>query len=101
MAEQIKQDFDTRLLETFLDVRYGRLDLAKEKLNIILKQYPDNIDVALKLAEVYHIEKNRKMENQVIDDFLKNNPKAIRDRRIQKYKSGKQDKQVGLKDMKN
>ena len=98
MAEHIKQDFDTKLLETFLDVRYGRLDTAKEKLNVILRQYPDNVDVALKLAEVYHIEKNKKMENQVIDDFLKKNPKAIKDRRIQKYKNQKSHN-VGLKDL--
>ena len=98
MAEHIKQDFDTKLLETFLDVRYGRLEKAKEKLGIILKQYPDNVEAVLKLAEIYHIEKNKKMEMQVIDDFLKKNPKAIKDRRIQKYKNVKTN-YVGLKDL--
>lgn len=101
MSEHIKQDFDTMLLETFLDVRYGRLDTAKEKLNAILKQYPDNIEAALKLAEVYHIEKNKKMEKEVIDNFLKKNPKAIRDRRIQKYKNKKDTYYVGIKDLAN
>lgn len=98
MAEHIKQDLDTKILETFLDVRFGRLDVAKEKLNVILKQYPDNIDVALKLAEVYHIEKNRNMENKVIDEFLKVNPNAITDRRIMKYKVQKT-YSVGVKDI--
>ena len=63
------------------------------------KEKWEYIDVALKLAEVYHIEKNQKMEKQVIDDFLKNNPKAIKDRRIQKYQAAGKANYVGLKDL--
>ncbi len=98
MAEHIKQDLDTKILETFLDVRFGNLDIAKEKLYLLLKEYPDNIDVALKLAEVYHIEKNRNMENKVIDDFVKANPDSISDRRILKYQAQK-NFYVGVKDI--
>ena len=52
MAEHYREDLDTKILEAFLDVRFGRLETAKQKLKILLKNYPDNIDVALKLAEV-------------------------------------------------
>ena len=85
MAENLKSDLDTQILGTFLDVRFGRLELAKKKLNILIEQYPDNIEVALKLAEVYHIQKNRKMEKEVIDSLIKRNPKALKDRRVLKY----------------
>ena len=85
MAENLKSDLDTQILGTFLDVRFGRLDLAKKKLKILIDQYPDNIEVALKLAEVYHIQKDRKMEKEVIDNLIKRNPKAVRDRRVLKY----------------
>ena len=85
MAENLKSDLDTQILQTFLDVRFGRLELAKKKLNILIDQYPDNIEVALKLAEVYHIQKNRKMEKEVIDSLIKRNPKALKDRRVLKY----------------
>ena len=81
----MKSDLDTQILGTFLDVRFGRLDLAKKKLKILIDQYPDNIEVALKLAEVYHIQKDRKMEKEVIDNLIKRNPKAVRDRRVLKY----------------
>ena len=89
MAEHIKADFDTNLLSSFLDVRQGRLDIAQTKLETILQKYPDNIDVALKLAEVFHIKHDNKAEKQTIEDFLKRNPDAIKDRRIKKYKAQK------------
>ena len=91
MAENLKSDIDTQILGTFLDVRFGRLELAKKKLKILIDQYPDNIEVALKLAEVYHIEKDKKMEKEVIDNLIKRNPKAARDRRVLKY-NAKNDK---------
>lgn len=87
IAENLKSDLETQILGTFIDVRLGRLELAKKKLKILIQQYPTNIEVALKLAEVYHKEKDRKLEKEVIDNLIKRNPKAARDRRVLKYNS--------------
>lgn len=97
MAENLKSDLDTQILGTFLDVRFGRLELAKKKLNILIQQYPENIEVALKLAEVYHIQKDRKMEKEVIDNLVKRNPKAARDRRVLKYNAKNDKYQISKK----
>ena len=99
MAEGIKSDFDTQLLGTFLDVRQGRIDIAKTKLETILKKYPDNVDVALKLAEVYHIKKDTQNEQKVIEDFVRRNPQAAKDRRIRKYQ-GKKKSSLAFQDVK-
>lgn len=87
LAQNIKTDLDTQILETYIDVRLGKLTLAKKKLNILIKEYPDNIEIALKLAEVYHIKKEKQLEKDVINNLIKNNPKAVRDRRVLKYKA--------------
>lgn len=87
LAQNIKSDLDTQILETFIDVRLDKLNLAKQKLNALIERYPDNIEIALKLAEVYHLEKNNKAEKEVIANLTKRNPKAIRDRRVLKYKA--------------
>lgn len=87
LAKMLNDDLDTQILETFIDVRLGRLSIAQEKLNILARTYPDNIEIALKLAEVYHIQKERKLEKETIENLIKRNPKAIRDRRVLKYKA--------------
>ena len=97
MAENLKSDMDTQILSTFLDVRFGKLELAKKKLKILIQQYPDNIEVALKLAEVYHIEKDKKMEKEVINSLIKRNPKAARDRRVLKYNAKNDKYQISKK----
>ncbi|MBQ9245440.1 matrixin family metalloprotease [bacterium] len=97
MAEHIKTDFDTQLLDSFLDVRHGRLDLARTKLIELNRVYPDNIDIILKLAEIYHIKKDVQNERKVIDDFVKKYPKAAKDRRIKKYQ-GKKTSVLSVKD---
>ena len=89
LAKSFGDDFETQLLETFIDVKLGRLILAKEKLTLLSKSYPENIDVAIKLAEIYHREKDGKAANEVITNLIKNNPKAQRDRRVLKYQATK------------
>lgn len=85
MAESIQSDFDTQLLDAFLDVRYNKLELAKMKLAALQKKYPDNIDIALKIAEIFHLQKNIKAERESIDAFIRAYPKVKSDRRIRKY----------------
>lgn len=89
LAENLKSDLETQILGTFIDVKLGRIELAKKKLNLLLQKYPDNIEVTLKLAEIYHKEKNRQLEKEVIDKLIKNNPKAAMDRRVLKYNTKK------------
>ncbi len=89
LSENIKSDMDTQILGAFIDVRKGRIDLAEKKLNILIEKYPENIDIALKLAEVYGIKKNKDLERKVIADLIKRNPNAARDRRVLKYQGKK------------
>ena len=68
LAKSITDDLDTQILETFLDVRFGRLAIAKDKLKLLIQKYPQNIEIALKLAEVYHMEKNDKLQKETIEN---------------------------------
>lgn len=85
-ASSIQDDIDIQILETFIDLRLGRDSIAKEKLILLNRNYPDNIEIALKLAEVYRLDKDKTNEKLVIDKLVKSNPKAIKDRRVAKYK---------------
>ncbi len=89
LAMSINDDFDTQVLEVFLDYRLGRLKIAKEKLILLNRLHPDHIDIALKLADIYTSEKNKAEVKNIINNLIKNNPKAIKDRRVQKYKNVK------------
>lgn len=84
-AEDIQQDKDTRVLGCFIDVRENRLAEAKRKLIDLKREYPKDIDISVKLAEVYSIEKNNKDRKSVIESLIKANPDAARDRRVIKY----------------
>ncbi len=86
LATNIKDDMDTQILESFLDYRLGRIDIAREKLIHLNKVYPDNIEVALKLVEVYYKQKDKEKEKLVINNLIKNNPRAVNDRRVRKYR---------------
>lgn len=85
-ATAYQKDFDTQLLEAFLDYRLNRADLAIEKLLELRKLHRDNIEIALKLAEIYHSQKNIKAEKEAISYLLQHNDKAKNDRRVKKYK---------------
>lgn len=86
-AKNLKIDLDTQILETFIDVRKGRLKLAEGKLKLLVQNNPENIEIALKLAEVYNRQKERKLERDVIENLVKRNPSAMRDRRVLKYRA--------------
>lgn len=86
LAKSINDDLETQILETFIDYRLNRVSIAKDKLKLLIRQEPTNVEIALKLAEVYHNEKNLKAEKETIDNLIKKNPKALRDRRVLKYK---------------
>lgn len=88
-ATNIQDDMDTQILEAFIDLRLGRENVAKDKLKLLNKTYPDHIEIALKLAEIYHLNQDKQNEKEVIDNLIKNNSKALKDRRVAKYKSNK------------
>ncbi len=94
LAVQLGDDFDTQLLDAFLDVKEFnktnnkyKLDTAEKKLIALQKSYPDNIEVALKLVEVYFKKEDQKSQDATIDKLISNNPQAIYDRRVARYKS--------------
>ncbi|MCD7739830.1 MAG: matrixin family metalloprotease [Candidatus Gastranaerophilales bacterium] len=89
LAENIQSDMDTQILDAFIDYREERIELAEDKLKILSEKYPENIDVALKLVEIYYKKKDSKKEMEIIDNLIKKNPKAIRDRRVLKYRAQK------------
>ncbi len=85
-ATNINDDKDTQTLEAFLDYRMGRTELAKSKLKLLNNKYPTDIEIALKLANVYYRLDDIEKENEVIDNIILNNPQAMSDRRISKYR---------------
>ncbi len=87
LAKSFGDDLETQLLETYIDIKLGRTLLAKDKLKLLYKQYPENIDIAVKLAELYNKEKDRKAAKEVIEHLIKFNPKAAHDRRVLKYQA--------------
>lgn len=86
-AINIQDDLDTQILESFLDFRLGRENLAKEKLEVLNRNYPEHIEIALKLATIYNMQKDYTRAKDVIEKLIKDNPKALKDRRVQKYKN--------------
>ncbi|MBQ8886325.1 MAG: matrixin family metalloprotease [Candidatus Gastranaerophilales bacterium] len=85
MAKSFGDDFETQLLETFLDVKLNRVNIAKDKLVLMSKQYPENIEIALKLAEIYYKEKDTKEVKNIINRLIRYNERAAYDRRVMKY----------------
>ncbi len=85
-ATNIDDDKDTQTLEAFLDYKFGRTELAKNKLILLNKAYPQDIEIALKLANVYYRLNDIEKENEVIDNIILNNASAMSDRRIAKYR---------------
>ena len=85
VAENIKEDKDTRTLDAFIDVKQNRLKEAKEKLIELNHEYPKDIEIALKLTEVYFKLKDNIDGKRTIENLVMNNPKAKRDIRVLKY----------------
>ena len=88
-AISIQDDLYTQTLESFIEVKLGRDTIAKNKLELLNKQHPDHTEVALKLAEVYTKKSQPEEAKKVIDRLVKENEKALKDRRVQKYRNVK------------
>ena len=86
MATRYQEDIDTQILEAFIDLKLNKKELGKGKLKVLNDKYPNHIEIALKLAQVYYFDKERAKAKQVINKLLEVNPAAIRDSRVQKYK---------------
>ena len=84
-AIRLQDDLDTQILESFIDLRLGRKLVAQGKLESLNKTYPGHIEIALKLAEVYNMKREAEKAKTVINKLVKSNPKALKDRRVQKY----------------
>ncbi len=94
LSVQLEDDFDTQLLDAFINVKeYNKtnnklkLETAEKKLLILQKRYPDNIEVALKLVEIYFKKEDQKAQDETIKKLIENNPKAVYDRRVARYKN--------------
>ena len=68
-----------------VDFKLKNIDIAKGKLIHLNREYPDNIEIALKLAEVYYTLNDKEKEKLVIKNLVKSNPDALNDRRVRKY----------------
>ena len=90
-AIRIQDDLETQILESFIDLKLGRETIAKEKLELLNKSYPEHIEIALKLAEVYNKDKENAKAKNVIYKLTKINPKAVNDRRVMKYQKTKKE----------
>ncbi len=85
-ASALKSDKDTEILRAFIDFKLQKYDIAQRELTKLNAQYPDNIDVAINLAKLFRTEGNTRDEKFVIDELIRNNPNAARDRRVENYK---------------
>ena len=84
-AIRLEDDLDTQILESFIDLRLDRKKVAQEKLELLNKNYPEHIEIALKLAEIYNMNRDKEKAKTVVNKLVKVNPKALKDRRVQKY----------------
>lgn len=85
MATMFNEDMDTQILEAFIDIKKDKIDLGKGKLEALNKMYPDNVEIALKLTNLYYNEKNKEKSKEVIEKLIEANPRAKLDRRVMKY----------------
>ena len=86
MTKMYGEDLDVHILEAFNDLKLDRIELGRGKLEVLNNKYPEHIEIALKLAQVYYFENEKLKAKEVIEKLLKVNPDAIRDRRVQKYR---------------
>lgn len=85
MATMFNEDIETQILEAFIDLKKGKIELGKGKLEALHKMYPENIEIALKLTNIYYNEKNKEKAKEVIEKLVEVNPKSKLDRRVMKY----------------
>ena len=90
-AIKIEDDLETQILESFIDLRLGRESIAREKLELLNRTYPDHIEIALKLAEVYNKNREQGKAKEVIEKLVRENPRSMNDRRVMKYKKVKRE----------
>lgn len=88
-AKRLKNDYDTKVLCAFIDYKLGKYYEAERELTELFAQRPSDIEVAVKLADLYR--KTNKMDKakEVLLQLVKYNPDAKYDRRVLKYKVGK------------
>lgn len=90
-AVKIEDDLETQILESFIDLKLGRESIARDKLELLNRTHPDHIEIALKLAEVYNKNREQGRAKEVIEKLVKENPRAMNDRRVMKYKNVKRE----------
>ena len=78
-------DLDALIVETFIGLKSEDKEQALKKLENINKKYPDNIEVALKLAYIYRKNKEFDKVSTIINNLLNSNTNARFDKRIAKY----------------
>ena len=85
LAENIKQDKETRILNAFLYVKAKKYSSAEAKLKELLKENADDVEINIKLAEVY-VKQNKKKESRMLmEKLIKLNRSAALDERVIKY----------------
>ena len=65
------------------------MEVAEKQLLSLYEENPENIEIALKLAEVYNITKKKSKEKKVLKALIKNNPNSLKDVRVLKYRTNK------------
>lgn len=89
LALSINKEKKSQLLEAILSMKIGDLETAHLKLSILTHDYPADIEIALNLAQIYNMVGDEAKEKQVIKNLVKNNPTALKDAKVLKYKNNK------------
>ena len=85
LAEYIKEDRETEILSAFINIKENKLEEARKKLLILHSKNPGDIEISIKLAEIYYKEKNKKECKKIVQETIKENSSAKRDRRLMKF----------------
>lgn len=88
-ARRLKNDYDTRVLNAFIKYKLNNYSDAEKELYELFNQKPSDIEVAIKLADLYRKTKRMNEAKEVLIKLVKYNPDARYDRRVLKYKVGK------------
>ena len=88
-AKRLKNDYDTKVMCAFIKYKLDNYQEAEKELSELFTQNPSDIEVAIKLADLYRKTKRMNQAKEVLIKLEKYNPDAKYDRRVLKYKVGK------------
>ena len=86
LAKDLNPESDVDSLIALINYNMGKKDVAKKIYIQTTKAKPDNIIDSINLATIYFEEFNLKQAGKTLNNLVKANPAAAKDKRIKKFK---------------